>query len=190
MVNGKSCAGVVAIVGMCGAGKSLATGYLQKKGFGVVYFGGITMTELEKRGLSRNEINEKAVREELRNTYGKAAYAILSLPLIKQALEKGNVVLDGLYSWSEYKLLKEEFGELLTVVAVTADRKVRYSRLKNRKIRPLSGEEALKRDYSEIENIEKGGPIAMADYTAVNNSSQQELFSRLDEIIKGISRQM
>jgi dephospho-CoA kinase len=183
MVDDKSRGSIIAIVGMCGSGKSVATGYLRDKGFEVIYFGGITMTELEKRGLPKNEANEKAVREELRNTYGKAAYAVLSLPLIKEALKKGNVALDGLYSWSEYKLLKEEFGELLTVIAIAADRKVRYGRLKNRQLRPLSSEDAQKRDYSEIENIEKGGPIAMADHTALNNGSQQELFSRLDEII-------
>ena len=35
-------------------------------------------------------------------------------------------------------------------------------------MRKLTKEEAAKRDYAEIENIEKGGPIAMADFTFIN----------------------
>ncbi len=177
---------IIAIVGMCGSGKSVATEYFRDKGFGVVHFGSITMMELEKKGLFKNESNEKAVREELRSIYGKAAYAELSLPLIKDAMKKGHVVLDGLYSWSEYKLLKTEFGEFLTVIAIMADRKLRYNRLKNREIRPLSSEDALKRDYSEIENIEKGGPIAIADYSVSNNYSREKLYEQLDTITKNI----
>jgi len=175
---------VIAIVGMCGSGKSAATEYFKNKGFGIIHFGSITMMELEKRELPKNESNEKAVREKLRNKYGKAAYAELSLPLIKRTLKKGHVVLDGLYSWSEYKLLKAEFGEFLTVIAITADREVRYNRLEKRVVRPLSNNDALNRDYSEIENIEKGGPIAIADYFINNNYSRQELYNQLDAVIK------
>jgi dephospho-CoA kinase len=43
----------------------------------------------------------------------------------------------------------------------------------------LTYEEARGRDYAEIENIEKGGPIAMADFTVVNDSDLQNLYSQL-----------
>jgi hypothetical protein len=38
------------------------------------------------------------------------------------------------------------------------------------------------RDYSEIENIEKGGPIAMADYLVVNEGSLKDLHKKLNLI--------
>ena len=38
----------------------------------------------------------------LRKELGMAAYAILNRPRIDTALEKSNVVADGLYSWEEY----------------------------------------------------------------------------------------
>ena len=53
---------VVAVVGMCGSGKSVATEVFTAAGWPKVYFGGITMEELERRGLPKNEKNEKAVR--------------------------------------------------------------------------------------------------------------------------------
>ena len=37
------------------------------------------------------------------------AFALLALPKIAKGLEKGHVVIDGLYSWSEYKILKRHF---------------------------------------------------------------------------------
>ena len=42
------------------------------------------------------------------------------------------------------------------------------------------------RDVTEIENLEKGGPIAAADYYALNNGTIEDLKSRMDEILKEI----
>jgi dephospho-CoA kinase len=39
----------------------------------------------------------------------------------------------------------------------------------------LTLEEAVKRDRAELENINKGGPIAMADFTIINESSLANL---------------
>ena len=137
------------------------------------------MDEVKKRGLPVSEENEKKVREELRKKHGMAAYAILSLPKIKSALTKGNVLIDGLYSWSEYVLLKKEFGDKLIIVAVHASPKTRAERLATRTIRPLSSEEVRARDYAEIEQLEKGGPIAMADVVFINEGKLRGLHHQL-----------
>jgi len=171
---------VVALVGMCGAGKSVVSDYYKEKDYAYIHFGAITMEEIEKRGLEVNEKNEKAVRESLREDHGMAAFAVLNLPKIEDALGETNVIVDGLYSWSEYCVLREKFSDQLKVLAVFTPREVRYSRLAARSHRPLNADEARGRDYAEIENIEKGGPIAMADYTVVNDSDVDALRARLD----------
>lgn len=175
MLQGK----IVAVVGMCGSGKSVATEAFTDAGWKKVYFGGITMEELEARGLEKNEANEKKVREELRAEYGLAAYAVKLLPRIEQLAEEGNVVLDGLYSWSEYTYLKERLGDSLSVLAIVTDRAVRYERLTTRTVRPLTNAEATSRDYAEIERLEKGGPIAIADRFVTNNGSADELMAQV-----------
>ncbi len=175
---------IVAVVGMCGSGKSVATEVFTAAGWPKVYFGGITMEELERRGLPKNEKNEKAVREELRAQYGLAAYAVKLLPRIEALAEEGNVVLDGLYSWSEYTYLKERLGDRLRVLAIVTDRARRYDRLTGRDIRPLTEEEAASRDRAEIENLEKGGPIAIADTFLTNNGSAQELTQKVEEYLR------
>ena len=37
---------IIAIVGMCGSGKSIASDYYEKKGFEKIYFGGVTLDKL------------------------------------------------------------------------------------------------------------------------------------------------
>lgn len=170
---------VIALVGMCGSGKSVVSDYYKEKGYAYVYFGGVTMDELKRRGLEVNEKNEKFVREDLRKIHGMAAYAILTLPKIEEGLKKGNVICDGLYSWAEYKILKEKFGDSLIIVAVYAPPKLRYERLAKRPVRPLTFEESKKRDYAEVEISDKGGPIAMADYTLLNVGAVEELMNQV-----------
>jgi dephospho-CoA kinase len=190
---------IVALVGMCGAGKSEAGERFIKHGYSYIRFGQITLDEIQRRGLELKEENEKMIREELRKKYGMAAFAILNLNKIDEALKKGNVVIDGLYSWSEYKVLKEKYKEKLKVVAIYASPETRYQRLEERakrhhddkafKYRSFSREEARKRDYAEIENIEKGGPIAMADFTIVNEGSLEELYRNVDCLIQELEKE-
>ena len=174
----------VAVVGMCGSGKSVLCDYFCQLGWSKVYFGGVTMTELKKAGWEVNETNERKMREHLRHTYGMGAFAILLKEEILDKLQRGNVVLDGLYSWSEYKILKDLLGDNLILLAVVTDCAIRKQRLATRKVRPLTAEEVDNRDLAEIENSEKGGPIAKADHFVVNNGTEAELKAQFDDFIK------
>lgn len=173
---------IVAIVGMCGSGKSIASKYFEDLGYKNVYFGGVTMKKLKEAGLEVTPENEKMMREKLRRELGMGAYAKVLLPRILELSKDYDVVLDGLYSWSELKILEEEFD--MRTIAIVCDKNLRYDRLSKRDIRPFNNEEAKKRDITEIENIEKAGPIAYADYFIYNNGSMEEYYKRLDEIIK------
>lgn len=177
---------LITFVGMPGAGKSSCVDYLkEKKGWPFVYFGGITLEEIKRRGLEVNEKNEKFVREDIRAKEGKDAYAKRIVEQVEKMVDKGvkTIIVDGLYSWTEYKVFKERFGDKALIIAVAAPRKVRHARLANRPDRPLSEEDVSKREYAEIENIEKGGPIANADYTIANNGSTEEMLKKVDELL-------
>jgi dephospho-CoA kinase len=185
---------IVALVGMCGAGKSEVADRFVASGYGYLRFGQITLDEVKRRGLEPKEENERPIREEFRAKHGMAAFAILNIPKIDELLGQGQGVLaDGLYSWSEYKVLKEKYGSRLIVVAVYAPPATRYARLEDRrskykddpkmKYRSFSRAEAQSRDYAEIEKIEKAGPIAMADYTVFNTGTLDDLDRQVNEII-------
>ncbi len=176
---------VVAIVGMAGSGKSEVAQAFADNGFTRIRFGDVTDEEAKKRGRVLNEDNERHVRELLRKEHGMAAYAKLNLPRIEAARKNSNVVVDGLYSWEEYRLLKERYGADFTVVAVWASPATRYTRLSRRALRPLTRAEATSRDRTEIENTNKGGPIAMADYTLSNESSLSDLQAQVNKLLAG-----
>ncbi len=178
---------IVSIVGMAGAGKSEVSRVFEQNGYTRIRFGDVTDEEIKKRGLEPNEDNERLVRELLRGE-GRDAYARLNQPRIEQALnpsqgEGRNVVIDGLYSWEEFVYLKELYGEDLYLVAVWSSPRTRYARLARRPSRRLTPEEAASRDKTEIENIAKGGPIAMADFTIVNEASREELIKEAERIV-------
>jgi len=186
---------IVFVVGMTGSGKSIVSDELVKNGFGFIRLGQITLDEVRKRGLEVSEVNERAVREGLRKEHGMGAFAILNIPKFDELLEKSNVVGDGMYSWSEYKILKEKYGSLMYVLAIFAPQGMRYERLEKRAItndpnarfRETSKVDSKKRDYAEIENIEKGGPIAMADFTILNTGTIDELKDKIKNFLSIIN---
>ena len=174
---------VVSIVGMAGSGKSEVARAFEKNGFIRIRFGDVTDEEVKKKGLELNEKNERHVRELLREEHGMDAYARLNLPRIDSTLKRSNVAIDGLYSWEEYTFLKNHYGEGFSVVAVWASPTTRYTRLAGRSSRRLTPEEAASRDRAEIESLNKGGPIAMADFTIINESSLTDLRKEVRRII-------
>lgn len=176
---------VLTFVGLAGSGKSTATDHLTSKNYPKVYFGGVILGAMKDLGIEFTPENEKKFREEYRQKYGKDAVANKIIEQIKDLNDSGNhrVIADGLYSWTEYKLLKQEFGPNLIVVALFTPKHLRYRRLSNRPIRPLSESEARMRDYSEIENLEKGGPIAIADHVITNNNDLEKFYEQIDELL-------
>lgn len=177
----------LALVGMPGSGKSTCAAHLQERGLTHFRFGSIVTSEVVRRGLPLNPINERAVREEFRAKEGMDAIARRALPYLRHMLkDRDIIVIDGLYSFSEYKMLNRELEADLIVIAIVSDRSVRYARLASRTERPLTAAEAETRDLSEIENLEKGGPIAIADYTILNNGTPAELLVSLDAVIDGL----
>lgn len=174
---------LIAIVGMSGSGKSVTCSYLEENGFNNIYFGGIVLDELKKRNMERTFENEKIVREELRKQYGMSAIARLALPRIRESIKNSDTVLDGVYSFEEYKLLIEEFPNL-KLIAIVADKELRYKRVSMRDIRPHTKEEVRARDISEIEKLNKGGPLAIADYYICNNGDIENYHERLKDILE------
>jgi dephospho-CoA kinase len=175
----------LALVGMPGSGKTLCAKHLEARGFYQFRFGSIVVNEVLERGLSITPENERLVREEFRLSEGMDVMAKRALPHLRAALETHPViVIDGLYSFSEYKTLHKEFDGGLIVVAIISARPTRYARLAQREERPLTAAEAEERDFQEIERLEKGGPIAMADYTLLNDGESQALLDRLDMLLE------
>ncbi|GAB5389935.1 MAG: dephospho-CoA kinase [Alphaproteobacteria bacterium] len=179
---------IIAAVGMPGSGKSVFCDQLSARGVPTLYFGGQVLEEVEKRGLDRTQENERLVREDLRARLGMAAMAHLALPRLRELHAAHDLVgIDGLYSFSEYKVLKDEFGDDLVTVGIITPRLMRHDRLVHRPERPLTPEKADQRDVAEIEKIEKGGPIAIADAYILNDSSPEKYQADVEALLEQLT---
>ena len=179
---------IVAFVGLPGVGKTAAVDYVVSKGFPKIYFGGILYEEMKREGIEITPKSQQIFREEWRERDGKDVIVKKAIEQISNLIDAGQrrIVLDGLYTWTEYKLLKHAFPGEMKVIAIVAPRHLRYHRLSNRPERPFTYQEAEERDWSEIENLEKGGPIAVADYFIHNDTSLDQLYGHIDETLREI----
>lgn len=177
---------ILAFVGLTGSGKSEAVRYVCEKGVPKVYFGGIVYDEMKKEGIEITPASQQQFREAWREREGKDVVVRKVIEEMRRLIGAGQhrIVLDGLYTWTEYRHLKHAFPGEMTVIAVVAPKHLRYHRLANRAQRPFTFEEAEQRDWSEIENLEKGGPIAIADYFVDNAGTLEHLDAQIDMILK------
>lgn len=177
---------LVAIVGMPGAGKSVAAEFFRRRGIPVLRFGDQTDISLKEHGLGRSEKNERFVREKLRSELGMAAMAIKIEPRILETARDNQVIaLDGLYSWEEYIYLQKRFPQI-QLLCIYSRPEVRYKRLEEREVRPLTREVARSRDIAELENLNKGGPIAIADYLIENGGEKAEFLKKLEHYFNNL----
>ncbi|MDR2336580.1 MAG: AAA family ATPase [Candidatus Nomurabacteria bacterium] len=179
---------IICFVGMSGSGKTTAAEYVKDKGVPDIYFGGMIYKAMQEAGVEITPESQQKFREEIREKEGKDFVAKRVIEEAHKLIESGQhrLVFDGLYTWSEYRILKHEFPGEMTMVALTPNKHLRHHRLAHRPNRPFDAKEANERDWSEIENLEKGGPIAIADYFVQNNGSIEDLHAELDEILKEI----
>lgn len=175
---------IIALVGLAGSGKSSAVEYLTEKGFPKIYFGGVIYKAMDEAGIEKTWDNQQQFREEIRRREGKDFVIKRVIKNIHDLINAGQnkIVLDGLYTWSEYKFLKHEFPGQVVVIAIVTPKHLRYQRMVKRPERPMQPREVDQRDWSEIENLEKGGPIAIADYFVINDGNLDQLHQKIDAV--------
>ncbi len=182
---------IIAFVGMPGAGKSVAGAAAKKLGYPVLRLGDLTDEELKKRGLEINEKNERMIREELRKNFGMNVYAQrVSEKVEREFADKDLAVLDGVRSFEEYKFLKNKHSTDFVAVCLAVSPQKRHERLGKRKERPLTEQECMSRDESELKNLNVGATIAMADIFILNEKDGKEEFAaEIEQILKKIAGQ-
>jgi adenylate kinase len=177
---------LLAIVGMPGSGKTEAGKFFKEKKLNVISFSDAINKYIDEHKLGHTEEVHSKLRREFREKHGREALALLNKEKLKDALAENNiVVIEGMRSWEEYLYLKKEFPKVKVVIlAMYADKKLRYKRISSRKYRAnLFGEE---RDINELIETNMGPTIAFADFLVKNNFSLEELNDKLEEVYRVI----
>ena len=178
---------IIGLTGTYGSGKNKAVEYFIKKGFNHYSVRGFLEERLKQEGRSPDRDNLIQKGNELRKNYGNE---FLVREIYKNS--KGDdIVIESLRNPEEIIYLRN-FDDFY-MIAVDADLKERYKRIKKRKsdsdyvsfekfkhdeLREMSSKDKSK------QNLEKC--IRMADFNIQNNGSERELYCKLDRVFEEI----
>jgi dephospho-CoA kinase len=176
---------VICITGMPGAGKSTVANLLQNYGFSLVNMGDVVREQAKLHNLEMNDANLGNLMLQLRRDFGPAAVAHLVLKKIQQDPDiKGDIVIDGIRSIDEVKVLKT-MGQV-KLLAIHASAKTRYNHIKQRGRGDVSldNSDFIVRDKRELD-VGISEAIAMSDEVVSNtNLTKDELQNRVLAIVR------
>ncbi len=175
---------VLVIVGMPGAGKSLASSVIKDGGIPVFVSGDIIRDEARRRGLKFTRKNLGELMLKIRREEGMGAVAKRLIPLVAEA--RGAVVVyEGARSIEEIEELRRRYHVL--TLAIHASAKARFRRLQRRRRsdKPRSWADFVERDNREL-SVGVGKLIALADRTVENEDSKEDLKRRTKRLLKRI----
>lgn len=164
---------VVAISGMPGAGKGVASEAGKQLGFDVLVLGDVIREETQRRGLEPTPRNMGTVMLQVREDEGAAAVAKRLLPKI-EASRANLLIVEGVRSLSELAELKSKYE--VVMVAIHASPKTRFQRLlsRGRSDDPKTWEVFYERDDRELK-VGLGNVISLADIVVTNEGTIAEL---------------
>ena len=180
---------IIIIIGLPGAGKSLASKFLLKKKISVYKPGSIIKDEVVKRGLKLTVESEEHIARELRKEHGKDAPARLLGSTIEK--DKSDIIcIDGFRNIEEIHYV-ERFGKIF-LIEVRSSKSVRHSRLVGRAHErdPKTQKLAEWRDKKEIERgLDR--LLTTDKYTkfVINNRKIHDFKESLDTILEKIRKE-
>ncbi len=175
---------VLVIVGMPGAGKSLASRAIKDRGVPVFVSGDIIRDEARRQGLklTRKNLGELMVR--IRKEEGMGAVAKRLIPLVEKTSGRF-VVYEGARSMEEVEELCRRYR--VVTIAIHASSKARFQRLqrRGRSDRPRGWKDFVERDNREL-GVGIGKLIALADRTVENEDTKEDLRRRTKRLLRTI----
>jgi dephospho-CoA kinase len=183
MVEGKRL--LICITGMPGAGKSTVATLLRNYGFSLITMGDVVREQAKLHNLEMTDANLGNLMLKLRENLGPAAVAHLILNKIKQDSGiKRNIVIDGIRSIDEVKVLKTIGSVRLLAIHASAETRYNHIKQRGRADVPLDNTDFLIRDQREID-VGISEAIAMSDEVVSNNNlTMAELQNKVLGIVR------
>jgi dephospho-CoA kinase len=183
---------VIGITGTLGAGKGTVVDYLVKEGnFKHYSVRGFLTKEIEDRNMPLNRDSMVLVANELRKN-NSPSYIVDCL--LKRAKHSdSNIIIESIRTPGEIESLREKSSNFY-VIAVDADQKTRFNRIKKRKSETdyIDYQTFIENEKREMtsddpnhQNLKKCGE--MADYMLTNDDSIEVLTDKISEILKEIN---
>lgn len=179
---------IIGITGAFGSGKSTVADFFESRGFKKIILSSFLEEEAKERGIKK--ITRKVLQDignEWREKYGTASLAKKARELLIK--EDGLAVIDGIRNVGEIDELQK--NQRFVLLAIIADRKVRFERLRKLKRRePLTWDLFTKLDRRDLglgqrkTGLHVAECIVLADYFIDNNNGVNEFKRKLDNFLK------
>jgi len=183
---------LIFVTGMPGSGKGECITFLKDRGFTVKSLGDIVRNEVKSRGIPTSAENVGKTANDLRKELGQDILAIRLVEEINKISNdqgKKGIVVDGVRSLSELKLIKTDLNLNTLTIAVHTAPDLRYSRLLSRgRDDDKSGLTALKERDSRELGYGLGDVIATADYMIINKGSLEELKNKMQKVFESLNQ--
>ncbi len=178
---------MLVIVGMPGAGKSLASSVMKARGIPVFVSGDIIRAEARKRRLRFTRKNLGELMLKIRKEEGMGAVAKRLVPLVQSASGEF-VVYEGARSVEEVDQLRQKFS--VVTIAIHASREARFRRLqrRGRSDRPRGWADFAERDNREL-GVGIAKLIALADRMVENEDTKDDLKRRTRRVLQLVLKQ-
>lgn len=182
---------IIGITGAFGSGKSTAADFLENKGLRKIILSSFLEEEAKRR--SFRKITRKILQDignEWRKKYGREILAKKALSFLKER-QINKMVIDGVRNVGEIQELRKQENFLL--LAIVADRKVRFERLEKLKRREkLTLKVFNKLDKRDLglgqkeTGLQVAQCIALADVFIENNQGEKEFKNKLGGLLKNL----
>jgi len=173
---------VLVVVGMPGAGKSLASSVMKARGIPVFVSGDIIRAEARKRRLKFTRENLGELMLKIRKEEGMAAVAKRLVPLVEKE-GREFVVYEGARSVEEVDELLRKYD--VVTIAIHASPAARFRRLQRRRRsdRPRGLADFAERDNREL-GVGIAKLIALADRTVENEDTKDDHKRRTRRVLQ------
>ncbi len=173
---------VLVILGMPGAGKSLASAEAKKRSIPVFVSGDIVRDEARRRKLKFTRKNLGDLMLKMREEEGMGAVAKRLIPKIEKT-SRPYVVYEGARSMEEIEELRRKY--CVITITIHASAKTRFQRLlrRRRSDRPRGWADFAERDHRELK-VGAGKLIALSDRMVENEDTKAELARRMKRLLK------
>jgi dephospho-CoA kinase len=179
----------IGFVGLPGAGKTTIGKYLEKQGFTRITLSDFIKEELKKNNISKvSRVILQKYGNYMRNKYGPQILALRAQQKIK-AQHIHLAVIDGIRNLSEIALLRS--SPSFWLVGIVARPNMRYLRLKQRSIKPLTC--SYSKFLSEVEREDKLGSketglrvhacLKECDYIINNSGTIEQVTGDINNIL-------
>ncbi|MBI4159935.1 AAA family ATPase [Candidatus Wolfebacteria bacterium] len=175
---------VIAVVGHPSSGKDTVAEYLHTKGFAYISSSDRIRQDMRAVGIETTRENMNTFSIEMRRQRG------FGYPADEIAREvSNNSIISGFRNTAEIKLFKDTFGDRFILIALDVPQSIRFERAKER---GRIGDDVSLEQFRHIEEKERAGSnfhevgrvIAMADYTIQNDGAKENLFVKIEEILR------